>query len=91
MFFPIPRAPDLQSPRLSPKDGPDLENVAQRSAALVRVPRELQADFRVLRCLGAGNPFGGYLCWIFIITMSYCIYIILYIVIYCYIMLYNVI
>lgn len=42
-------------PRLSPSDGPDLEAVAERSAALVRVPRELQADFRVLRWPGAGE------------------------------------
>lgn len=44
---------------LSPADGPDLENVAQRSAALVRVPRELQADFRVLR-YEAGQHFGAH-------------------------------
>lgn len=44
---------------LSPKDGPDLENVAQRSAALVRVPRELQADFRVLR-YEPGQHFGAH-------------------------------
>ena len=39
-------------PRLSPSDGPDLEDVAVRSAALVRVPRNLQEEFRVLRQLG---------------------------------------
>ena len=38
--------------RLSPADGADLEDVAARTAALVRVPRELQEDFRVLRCHG---------------------------------------
>lgn len=44
--------------RLSPSDGPDLEDVAVRSAALVRVPRNLQEDFRVLRQLGGCDSLG---------------------------------
>lgn len=45
--------------RLSPADGPDLDDVALRTAALVRVPRELQEDFRVLR-YQPGQQFGAH-------------------------------